>query len=139
MGTEKSLQLIQVNFNSKFFHLVIHVESHEHINFQFHNLGGKIKIPFKIGAGNNIYNNIGFFFQYKITGNNFFRRVGCQRICPRQIGYMNSVAFVVKDAFIFFNGYTGKVTYFLMSTDYLVKKACFPAVRIPQKSNTYFS
>ena len=85
-------QCVRVDFIPRLFHRVHHVERDDDGYVDFQKLRRQIKIPFKVGRVHHVDYAIGLFFQNKVAGNHFFRRIGRKGINSRKIHDFHGLA-----------------------------------------------
>ena len=74
-GSDFRRQFLQVDGVAVLVHQVHHVDSDDHGQTYFDQLGGEVQVAFQIGAVDDVQDHVGLFVDQVFTGDSFFQRV----------------------------------------------------------------
>ena len=127
-------QLLQVDGVAVLAHQIDHVHSHHHRDAQLDQLGGQVEVALDVGAVDDVQDGVGLLLHKVSTGDNFFQRVGGQRVDAGQI-LNDNVLVTLEFAFLFFHSNAGPVAHILVGAGQVVEQGRFAAVRVAGQCN----
>ena len=114
--TKHCTQLLIIELIATTLQLVIHIERNHHIGVDVNQLGRKVEVAFEIRRHDSVDDNIGGIIDQMTTHVDLFGRIGRQCVRTRQVGDVETIAFVTERARFGINRNAAIITDVLVAT-----------------------
>ena len=135
--TQHFRKAVHVNLHSPFLYDIHHVKGKDDRLAQFQQLKRQVKVTFQTGCIHYIYNDFDIIIQDTFPCYFFLYGIRGQGVNAGGIHQLQSIAFILQRAFVFFHSDAGPVGHLKLGTRYRIKQRCLSAVGISHKRHMY--
>ena len=130
--TEHFLHPVDQNGAAVSLHFIHHIQSDNHRHIQLHQLHREIEVALDIRRVHDIDNAGRLFFEYELSGNQLFLRIGRHRINPRKVCHFRAgMSFDGAALPVYRNA--REISYMLVGAGQLIEQGCFAGILVSGK------